>query len=443
MKERVEKVVIIGAGYVGLPTAVLLARAGISVHAVDVKRELVDAINDGTLRVEEDSINRLLEDPEVRGKLSAGADPEPADAFFICVPTPIDYRRKIANLSNLKAACRTILPCLEPGNLVIIESTVPVLCTRETVKPILESGGLEVGRDLFLAYCPERVLPGNAIEEITENARVIGGVDERSTQKAAGLYRRFVNGSLHLASDVEAEICKLAENAFRDVNIAFASELAALCESIGVDPMRVVRLANYHPRVNILSPGIGVGGHCIPVDPWFIAEVDRVNSTLIQCARLINDLRPHRIAARIREAVGGLSKPRIVAHGLAFKPNCRDLRASPAGQIVDLLRSEGYDVTAVDPLIEAGAYPGLVEMARDADLIAVLVEHDVTLQEIAGREKEILAAMRTPKILRFYPPVEVRSAPGFAAVASVGRVGAEFVAEAPDVKEHSKKEAGA
>ncbi|MCW5945766.1 MAG: nucleotide sugar dehydrogenase [Fimbriimonadales bacterium] len=398
------KVVVVGAGYVGLPTAALLAKSGLETVAFDINKDHVDAINEGTLRVEEDSINALLTDKTVRQNLRAAIEIEPADVFFICVPTPIDPKRKIADLSHVVSACETIASVLQKGNLVIVESTIPVLCTRETVKPILERSGLKIDADVCLAHCPERVLPGNAIHEITNNSRVIGGISEKSSNAAVRIYRHFVNGELHIATDVEAEICKLSENAYRDVNIAFANELAALCEQINVDPMRVIEMANHHPRVNILNPGIGVGGHCIPVDPWFISEIDRENSTLIQCARRINDARPEKIAARIRQAVADIPNPKIVAVGTAFKTNCKDQRESPAMRVIELLTCDGYDVHPIDPEVQGDSYPGLEQAAQNADLIVVLVEHDSVIDELSEREERILDAMRNPRILRLYRP---------------------------------------
>jgi UDP-N-acetyl-D-mannosaminuronic acid dehydrogenase len=403
------KAVVVGAGYVGLPTAALLAKSGIETVALDINRDHVDSINEGTLRVEEDSINTLLKDKAVRQNLRATTEIEPADAFFICVPTPIDPRRKTADLSHVVSACEAIASVLQINNVVIVESTIPVLCTRETVKPILERSGLKIDTDVCLAHCPERVLPGNAIQEITNNARVIGGISEKSSNAAVRIYRHFVNGALHIATDVEAEICKLSENAYRDVNIAFANELAALCEQISVDPMRVIGMANHHARVNILNPGIGVGGHCIPVDPWFISEIDRENSTLIQCARRINDSRPEKIAARIRQAVADIPNPKIVAVGTAFKPNCKDQRESPAMRVIELLQFDGYNVYPIDPEVQEDNYPGLEQAAQNADLIVVLVEHDSVVDELSKREDRILDAMRNPRILRIYRPVPTTS----------------------------------
>jgi UDP-N-acetyl-D-mannosaminuronic acid dehydrogenase len=401
-----KSITLMGAGYVGLPTAALLAKAGFEVLAVDKDPARVQAINSRSHISEEDSINALLHDPIVQRHLRAGLTVVPSDVFFICVPTPIHPEDKTPDLRAILDAAKKIAQVLRPGNRVIIESTLPVGCTRTFIVPLLEESGLKAGEDFFVAYCPERVLIGNAIKEITENARLIGGINPLSAEKAMEVYRQFVHGPIFLVSDLEAEICKLAENAYRDVNIAFANELAALCEKAGVNPMHVIALTNQHPRVHILNPGIGVGGHCIPVDPWFLVHADPSNTHLIQCARKINDERPLRIAEILRQAVANIPNPLIALSGLAYKPNCKDTRESPAKKVLSLLQSEGFQVRATDPLIYPDTYPGLASLAEGADLLAILVEHEITRQELAEKEPDIRQRMRTPNILRFYPPEE-------------------------------------
>ncbi len=404
--DRVKTVTVIGAGYVGLPTAGLLAKAGFEVLAVDKNPERVRAINSHTLEGEEESINHLLKDPEVQRRLRAGDTVVPSDVFFICVPTPIHPKSKAPDLDAVQESAEKISQVLQPGNQVIVESTLPIACTRTLITPTLERSGLRAGEDFFLAYCPERVLMGNALKEITENARVIGGINPISAEKAGEIYQRFVKGPLFLVSDIEAEICKLAENAYRDVNIAFANELSALCERAGVNPMRVIALANQHPRVHILNPGIGVGGHCIPVDPWFLVHADPQNTQIIQCSRKINDERPQRIADALLRAVANIQDPLIALSGLAYKPNCKDTREAPARTILSLLQERGLRLRISDPLVHPDTYPGLVNLARGADLLAILVEHDITRRELAEQEPLIRQNMRTPNILRFYIPEE-------------------------------------
>ncbi|MEM4408741.1 MAG: nucleotide sugar dehydrogenase [Candidatus Caldarchaeum sp.] len=401
-------VTLIGAGYVGLPTAALLAKAGFEVLAVDKNPERVKAINSHSLSVEEDSINNLLRDPKVQGRLRAGHTVVPADIFFICVPTPIDPETCAPDLDAVEEASQKIAQVLKAGNLVIIESTLPVACTRTFIAPILEKSGLRSGKEFFLAYCPERVLMGDAIREITQNSRIIGGINPISAEKAGEVYQQFVHGDLFFVSDIEAEICKLAENAYRDVNIAFANELSALCEKTEVNPMRVIALANQHPRVHILNPGIGVGGHCIPVDPWFLVHTDPLNTMLIQYARKINDERPQRIAELLHQKVADIPDPLIAVSGLSYKPDCKDTRESPAKKIITILKSKGLRVVASDPLVQPDTYPGLAKLAEGADLLAILVEHQITRRELAEKKSIILQQMRTPRIIHFYAPEELQ-----------------------------------
>jgi UDP-N-acetyl-D-mannosaminuronic acid dehydrogenase len=300
------EIVVIGTGYVGLPAALLLARAGHSVVGVDIDDNIVRAINEGVLHIKEERLQAVMDEPAVRQNLKAQSTPCEADVFLIAVPTPLDERKKVANLSIVVEATKSLTPHLREGNLVILESTVPPLTCRELMTPLLERSGLKVGTTLHLAHCPERILPGDVFYEIVHNDRIIGAADEKSRAMAAEVYASFVQGELLLTDDVTAELVKLMENAYRDVNIALANEFAAVARTLEIDPGEAIALANRHPRVNILKPGIGVGGHCIPIDPWFIKEVELANSRLIFTARLINDVMPARIAAHIRAAVLGI-----------------------------------------------------------------------------------------------------------------------------------------
>ena len=397
-----ERIAVVGAGYVGLPLALLLARAGRHVLAVDTDQRKVQGINDGTLQLDEPDLRALLVDPEVRAHLRSATTPEAADIFVIAVPTPADQRKKVADLRSLEAALSSIVPMLRHGNLVIVESTIPPLTTRDIATPILEVSGLKVGTDLLVAHCPERVLPGHTLHEMIHNDRIIGGTTAEATDRAARLYGLFVEGALLMTDDITAELAKLAENSYRDINIAFANELAAVAEGLGIDPLEVIRLANRHPRVNIHQPGIGVGGHCIPLDPWFIKQVDAYNTTLIAASRRINDGQPARIASRIRQAVRGIPSPVIIAVGATYKPNVGDTRESPAVQVVELLRADGYDVTHLDPHVQTMSYESLADASRNADCLAILVEHDEVRTELITEGPTILSGMRTPMVLRFY-----------------------------------------
>lgn len=397
-----KKVVVIGTGFVGLPVAVMLARSGYEVIGVDIEENLVNAINEGVLHLAEEDVKLIFQEPQMRRNLHAQKTPSEADVFVISVPTPLDEKKRIADLSQVIAGVESILPFLRPGNLVIIESTVPPLTCRELIAPLIEKTGLKPGQDVFLCHCPERILPGDVFKEIVHNDRVIGGLDGRAAQMAKEIYGSFVKGNLYLTDDVTAELVKLMENSYRDVNIALANEFAAVAEGLGVDPMQAIELANKHPRVNILKPGIGTGGHCIPIDPWFIKQVDPLNSRLIHTARLINDEVPFKIAAKIRRAVRNIRDPRIVALGVTYKPDTYDTRNSPALKIIDLLREDGYQVEAYDPLAGGYRYPPITEVAEGADCFVVLIEHQIIKEELERNEAVIKKLMRHPLIVRFY-----------------------------------------
>jgi UDP-N-acetyl-D-mannosaminuronic acid dehydrogenase len=397
-----KKIVVVGTGYVGLPLAIMLARAGYKVIGVDIEENVVNAINTGILHLAEDEIKRIFREPAVRKNLRAQKTPCEADVFIISVPTPLDERKRVADLTQVIAATESIVPYLRTGNLVILESTVPPLTCRNIIAPIIEKTGLKVGKDIFLCHCPERILPGAVFEEIVNNDRIIGGMNAKAAKMAREIYASFVEGYLYLTDDVTAELAKLMENTYRDVNIALANEFAAVAEGLGVNVLEAIELANKHPRVKILKPGIGTGGHCIPVDPWFIKEVDPVNSRLINTARLINDEVPGKIASKIRQALKGVRNPQIVALGLTYKPDTYDTRNSPAMEIVEMLRADGYRVKAYDPWVAGKQYASIKEVAKGADCLAVLVEHKVIREELTAKEAAIKKAMRRPLIIRFY-----------------------------------------
>jgi len=398
-----KKIVVIGTGYVGLPLAIMLARSGYEVIGVDIEENIVNAINEGVLHLAEEDIKQIFKETQLGKNLRAQKSPCEADVFIISVPTPLDEKKRIADLSQVIGGIESILPCLRSGNLVIIESTVPPLTCREVIAPLISKTGLKVGEDIFLCHCPERILPGDVFEEIVHNDRVIGGFDGKAAEMAKEIYASFVKGNLYLTDDVTAELVKLMENTYRDVNIALANEFAAVAEGLDVDIMQAIELANKHPRVDMLKPGIGTGGHCIPVDPWFIKEIDPVNSRLIHTARLINDEMPNKIAAEIRQTLKDIKNPRIVALGVTYKPDTYDIRSSPALKIIGLLREDGYQVKAYDPLAEGYLYTSIGEIAKGADCLVVLVEHQIIKEELARKENEIKKAMRQPVILRFYP----------------------------------------
>jgi UDP-N-acetyl-D-mannosaminuronic acid dehydrogenase len=394
-----KKIVVIGTGYVGLPAALMWAQAGVEVLGVDIDERVVKSLNEHTLPIEEAELEGLFAEPVVRANLTASMAPTQADVFVIAVPTPIDPLRKVADLRAVESATRSITPYLCPGNLVIVESTIPPRTCRDVVKPIIEqTTGLHVPEDVMLAHCPERIMPGDIYREIVENERIVGGLDEESTKHAVEVYRVFVKGALHETDDVTAELVKLMENASRDINIAMANEFAAIAEGLGAEADKVIALANRHPRVNILRPGIGVGGHCIPVDPWFLKEMAPYDSRLIATARAINDEKPSRVAAQIRAQVRGVTRPKVVLLGASYKRNTRDTRESPSMAIAAQLRSEGLEVVHLDPLIAGMDYESLPEALSGAHLVAVLVAHDEVVAQL-GDWDHASAQMARPEIL--------------------------------------------
>lgn len=397
-----KKIVVIGTGYVGLPLAIMLARSGYSIVGVDIEENVVNGINAGVLPFAEEEIHRIFKEPEVRKNFHAQKTLCIADVFIISVPTPLDEQTRTADISQVINGVESLLPHLRPGNLVIVESTVPPLTCRNKIGPILEQSGLILGKDVYLCHCPERILPGDLLYEIVHNDRIIGGCDKKAAEMASEIYSSFVKGHMYLTDDVTAELAKLFENTYRDVNIALANEFAAVAENLGVNIIEAINIANKHPRVNLLKPGIGAGGHCIPVDPWFIKEVDPINSRLIQTSRLINDEQPIIIAAKIKQALKDNKNPRILALGVSYKPNTYDTRNSPALRIIDLLRHDGYQIEAYDPLAAGYTYAPIKEIARGTDCLVVLVEHTIIKSELAKEEDKIKSVMRNPLILRFY-----------------------------------------
>jgi len=385
-----KKIVVIGIGYVGLPAALMLAKSGYSVVGYDVDEELINRINNKDFFFDNE-LESLLFDETIKRNFTASNKLEEADVFLIAVPTPLHPNRKSADLSHVIKAIESILSVLRKGNLIIIESTIPPLTCREIILPIIKETGFVVGDDIFLAHCPERLLPGDICREIIENDRIIGGFNPESAYLAKEIYASFVKGKLIITDDKTAEICKLMENTYRDVNIALANEFSEICEIIDVNVFDAIKYANYHPRVNILTPGIGVGGHCIPIDPWFIIEVDPFSSTLIQAARRINDQRPEKIAAKIRKLVKDINSPKILICGKAFKAETHDIRESPAMKIYNALLNDGYNTEIFDCLTDQYNTEDLYERILKADCVALLVEH----QNMVGLIKDILCKLKS------------------------------------------------
>jgi len=396
-----KKIVVLGTGYVGLPLAITLAKAGYKVIGVDIKKEIIKRINEGLLPTKEKDINEIFAEEKVKQNFTASEKPCDADVFIVSVPTPLEIRRKVADLSYVVSALESILPFLKSGNLIIIESTIPPLTCREIIKPLIEKRAkLKIGENIFLAHCPERILPGNVFYELVHNNRVIGSIDSKSAYMAKEIYSSFVKGEIDIVDDITAETVKLMENIYRDVNIALANEFSLVGETLGIDINKAVELANKHPRVNILSHGIGVGGHCIPKDPWFMIQADPKNTILISAARRVNDGMPEKIASKIRKALKDIENPKIIALGMTYKPDSDDLRGSPALEILRILKEEGYNITGYDNFVEGNKYDSIKNIAKGADCIVTLVEHTKIKEELAKAEREIKSVMRNPIFLR-------------------------------------------
>jgi UDP-N-acetyl-D-mannosaminuronic acid dehydrogenase len=394
-------VAVVGLGFVGLPAALMIARGGKQVIGVDIDDQLIRRLSAGECPIDEAGVVAAFDDATTRKNFRATSTLPVADAYVIAVPTPLHARKKVADLEALEAATASIVAKLRRGALVIVESTIPPLCSSETVKPILERSGLQVGTDVLLAHCPERLYPGNVADEIVNNDRIIGGCNAAANERAMEIYRTFVRGKLLPTDMLTAEFCKLIENTYRDVNIALVNELALVAERLGTSIDTAIDLANRHPRVSLLRPGIGVGGHCIPIDPWFIAEVAPEQTELIPAARRINDRMPHVIAGRIRRAVASVPDPWIGVYGVTYKPDVNDQRESPAWEIVRLLREDGFRLDVADPIARIGEAKSLRELAAGKDALVVLVPHEPARRELAEHRDELLQALRTPIVIAF------------------------------------------
>jgi UDP-N-acetyl-D-mannosaminuronic acid dehydrogenase len=371
---------MIGLGYIGLPTAATFANSGVKVSGVDINPQIVDGLQNGRLHLYEPGLRTLVLDALRSGNLSIHNQPGKADAFIIAVPTPFKENKK-ADMSFVEAAARSILPCLQKGNLVVLESTSPPRTTVDVLVPILEGNGLKAGMDFLLAYSPERVLPGQILRELVENTRVMGGINRISAEAGRDLYATFVRGEIILTDATTAEMVKLMENTSRDVNIALANEFSHLAENYGVDVWEAIRLANRHPRVKILNPGPGVGGHCISVDPWFLVEAAPQITPLIRTAREVNDAQPHHVVDLCRGFLGELKDKNIAALGLAYKANVDDLRESPALAVCEHLQRNGAKVTAYEPFKSDFTHAdlrmarSLPEAINDCEALILLVAH--------------------------------------------------------------------
>ena len=366
------KVCIIGQGYIGLPTAALFSRSHCEVVGVDMNETMIENLNKGIIHIEEPGISEIIKKAVENKTYIASLTPQKADAFIITVPTPYIIENYSCDLSYVENACNSILPYLEKGNTVIIESTIAPMSTDNTIKPIFENAGYTIGKDLYLAHCPERVLPGQIIEELIHNDRIIGGVTPKCAKKASEVYGQFVEGDLMLTEAKTAELSKCMENTFRDVNIALANELAKICSEIGVNTLDVIEMANKHPRVNLHSPGPGVGGHCLAIDPYFIYAKAPQTAKIIKLARDTNNSMPEFVCENVKKII---KKGKIAIFGVSYKGNTGDDRESPAYEIINKLNSN-YEITIYDPHIKNPDFVNLNEAVKNADLILILCDHD-------------------------------------------------------------------
>jgi UDP-N-acetyl-D-mannosaminuronic acid dehydrogenase len=378
--ESSKTICIMGLGYIGLPTAAVLADRGYDVVGVDIRQDVVDTINRGEIHIHEPGLGELVNRVVQAGKLRASSQPIEADVFFICVPTPINAD-KSPDLSCVKAASQAIRPFVRNGNLVILESTSPPKTTHDVVALEAIPGGLTPGENVHVAYCPERVLPGQILREVVENDRIVGGLTESCTSIAAAFYESFVIGKVHRTNAVTAEMTKLVENAYRDVNIAFANEISMLAHEVNANAFEIIELANRHPRVNVLSPGAGVGGHCISVDPWFLVHASPLATPLIHAARQVNNSKPAFIIRQFTELALMNNIRRVGCLGLAYKPDVDDLRESPSLRIArQLIASPCVNAMICEPFLDPSDFTEfplntLDEVIDSCDAIILLTNH--------------------------------------------------------------------
>ncbi len=370
------KMNVIGLGYIGLPTAAMFASNNVKVIGVDITESIVNTINQGKIHIEEPGLADLVEKVIKNGNLKASLTPTVADVFIIAVPTPnFNNKYKSCNLEYVDNAIQSILPYVKKNNIIIIESTVSPRITEDKIKPIFEKKGFIIGKDIFLAHCPERVLPGHILKELVSNNRIVGGVTPACAKKAANVYKTFVKGEIIVTEAKTAEMSKLMENTYRDVNIAIANELSKICNELDINVLDVIKIANKHPRVNILNPGPGVGGHCLAVDPYFIyAEIPKT-AQLIKQARDINNSMPKYVVENVEKLLKYDTTKTISIFGITYKSNVDDCRESPSLKIIEVLINKGYNVKIHDPYVKNKDYYDEDEALQNSDMLLCLVGH--------------------------------------------------------------------
>lgn len=371
------KICVIGLGYIGLPTSAMFASHGCEVVGVDVKESVVNTLNRGHIHIEEPGLEEVVKECVRNGSFRVSVKPEEADAFIISVPTPNNNDEYLScDLTYVLEGVKSAIPYIQKGNIVIIESTIAPKSTDDYIKPILESAGFIIGKDVYLAHCPERVLPGQILYELKHNNRIVGGITPACTEHAAEVYATFVEGEIIMTEAKTAELSKCMENTFRDVNIALANELAKICYELDINCLDVIEMANKHPRVNIHQPGPGVGGHCLAIDPYFICAKAPEQAKIIRLARDTNSSMPAYVVENIKMLLKGIDTPKVAAFGATYKGNVDDMRESPAMEVIQLLKDSEIQVQVYDPHVKRDDFVGLEQAVDGADLIVVLVDHN-------------------------------------------------------------------
>jgi UDP-N-acetyl-D-mannosaminuronic acid dehydrogenase len=394
---KVMKLCTIGLGYIGAPTSIMFAKHHVEVVGVDVNPSVIDSLNHGKLHIEEPGLQEALSEVIEMGTFKASLYPEKADAFIISVPTPNhNDQYKSCDLSYVLSAVKSIIPYLEVGNVLIVESTIAPRSMDDYVKPLVEQAGYEVGKDIYLVHCPERVLPGQILHELVYNNRIVGGITDACASAGAEIYRTFVQGEIIQTNAKAAEMSKLMENTFRDVNIALANEVAKVCNELEINVLEVIEMANKHPRVNLHTPGPGVGGHCLAVDPYFIVAKAPETAKLINLSRSINCSMPEYVVENINLLMEKVKGNTVTLFGLTYKGNVDDIRESPAIEVMDLLKSQGrYEIRAYDPHVNSSIVMDTMEAAvHKSDLVVVLTDHN----EFKMVDTDALKNMRNKRV---------------------------------------------
>ena len=390
------KLTTIGLGYIGLPTSIMFSKYGAEVIGVDINQKAVDSLNNGQIHIEEPGLQEAYEEVLKNGKFKATTIPEKADCFIIAVPTPNNADQfKSCDITMVMNAVQSILPLIEKGNTIIIESTIAPRTMDDFVKPLVESKGFTIGEDIFLVHCPERVLPGQIMHELIYNNRIIGGVTPACIEAGKKIYGTFVKGEMIETDAKTAEMSKLMENTYRDVNIALANELAKICNTLDINALDVIEMANKHPRVNLHTPGPGVGGHCLAVDPYFIIAKDPINSQLIQNARSINNGMPHYVVNTVKDMLSKVEGNKITIFGLTYKGDVDDIRESPAFDIYEMLKAERLEVVAYDPHVNKDFIEkDLTKAVSESNLVLILSDHsefkNISDDDLSGMKNKII-----------------------------------------------------